>query len=118
MGIQIWSGRIARHLLARDLARLTRARQCLTMRGNMAEDQLALLTVADVARVLRVRPARAYQLVRAGLVPGLVRVGRQVRVDEAALRTWVAAGGRALPAEGCATTVATNDITRKANRQP
>ena len=55
-----------------------------------------LLTIPEVARVLRVPPARAYNLAREGLIP-TVRVGRQVRVDRDALRHWIDDGGCALP---------------------
>ncbi len=56
---------------------------------------MRLLTVSQVARVLQVRIPRAYQLVRDGVLP-VVRVGRQVRVDEDALREWVSRGGHGL----------------------
>lgn len=62
----------------------------------MPEDALHLLTVAEVASVLRVRRGRAYALLGSGLVPGLVRIGRQLRVDETALRAWIAGGGKSL----------------------
>ena len=55
-----------------------------------------LLTIPEVARVLRVPPARAYNLAREGLIP-TVRVGRQVRVDRDALQEWIRDGGRPLP---------------------
>jgi excisionase family DNA binding protein len=54
-----------------------------------------LLTIDEVAALLHVRRQRAYDLVRQGLVPA-VRVGRQLRVDRLALRTWIDTGGRAL----------------------
>lgn len=38
----------------------------------------ALLTVPEVANELRVRPGRAYELLRRKLIPA-VRIGRQVR---------------------------------------
>ena len=55
-----------------------------------------LLTAAEVAEILAVTPARVYELVRRGMLPH-VRVGRQVRIDPAALDAWIAAGGQALP---------------------
>ena len=54
---------------------------------------MQLLTIPEVAEVLRVPPARAYELARAGLIPA-VRIGRQVRVDRDALQEWVDAGGQ------------------------
>jgi excisionase family DNA binding protein len=57
-----------------------------------------LMTIEEVARVLRVRQERAYQLARDGVLPA-VRVGRQVRVDRCALREWIERGGRGLNVE-------------------
>jgi excisionase family DNA binding protein len=53
---------------------------------------MVLLEIDEVARRLSVRRARAYELVRAGLLPS-VRLGRQIRVSEEGLRKWVARGG-------------------------
>lgn len=55
-----------------------------------------LLTMSDVAKILNVSVARAYELARTGLLP-TVKLGRQVRVDEARLLSWIEAGGAALP---------------------
>ena len=63
----------------------------------MTESDVWLLTMAEVADTLRIRPGRAYELARSGLLPGVVRIGRQVRVNAGVLRTWIASGGQALP---------------------
>ncbi len=57
-----------------------------------------LLRMDEVAAYLDVTLARAYELVRQGVVPA-VRIGRQIRVDPARLEQWVAQGGRALEDE-------------------
>lgn len=57
-----------------------------------------LLRMEEVAAYLDVTLARAYELVRQGVVPA-VRMGRQVRVDPERLEQWVAQGGRALEDE-------------------
>lgn len=66
-----------------------------------ASDQLLpgteLLTLWEVAAILRVTYARAAELARTGLIAGVVRLGRQVRVDPVALQAFISAGGRALP---------------------
>ena len=54
-----------------------------------------LLTITEVAEILRVPRARAYELVRSAAIPG-VRVGRQVRVARLALTEFIATGGKAL----------------------
>ena len=57
---------------------------------------MELLTISEVARVLRVPTARAYRLARDQLIP-TVRIGRQVRVHPRALAVWMASGGQTLP---------------------
>ena len=56
---------------------------------------MRLITVSEAAELLRLRPARVYQLAREGILPA-VHVGRQVRLEEQALRDWIARGGQAL----------------------
>ena len=57
-----------------------------------------LLKVVQVARMLQVSTARVYELVRHKIIPS-VRLGRQLRIDDTALRKWIASGGKALPGE-------------------
>jgi excisionase family DNA binding protein len=57
---------------------------------------MRLLTVQEAADFLRVTQARAYQLLRSGMIPE-VRIGRQIRISENALHEWVARGGYPLP---------------------
>lgn len=56
-----------------------------------------LLTIAEVAQLLRVGEARAYSLIRENRLPGVVRLGRQVRVNETTLLAFIEEGGAALP---------------------
>jgi excisionase family DNA binding protein len=56
---------------------------------------MKLLTISEVAQVLGVRPARAYELARTGVLPA-VHLRRQIRVSDQALREWVAAGWQRL----------------------
>ena len=56
---------------------------------------MKLLRIDDVAELLDVSRARAYELVREGLLP-VVRLGRQVRVDPNKLEAWLDAGGTGL----------------------
>ena len=53
---------------------------------------MRLLTAKQTAEILQVALPRVYELAREGLVPS-VRMGRQVRFDEARLREWLARGG-------------------------
>lgn len=57
---------------------------------------MRLLRAEEVAEALGVAKSRVYDLVHAGLLPA-VRLGRQIRIDEEALRDWVRNGGRAWP---------------------
>ncbi len=57
------------------------------------------LTKAEVgATILDVTIQRFYELVRSGILPPgvIVRLGRQLRVDEDALLAWITSGGQAL----------------------
>ena len=55
---------------------------------------MRLLTAKQVAGVLQVALARVYEMSRENLLP-TVRMGRQVRYDEDALREWIRRGGSA-----------------------
>lgn len=57
-----------------------------------------LLTIPALARVLDVPVDRGYALVRDGVIP-VVRIGRQVRVDQDQLAAWIEGGGRELGTE-------------------
>ncbi len=48
-----------------------------------------------IAKVLNLKKTRVYELVRRGFFPPgvVVRLGRQIRWDEDALRQWIARGG-------------------------
>ena len=58
---------------------------------------LTLLTPKQVGALLQVSRCRVYELIRLGLLPGTVRVGRQIRVDPSRLDEFVRTGGSALP---------------------
>jgi excisionase family DNA binding protein len=55
---------------------------------------MRLITAKEVAAAMQIPLARVYELTRQNLIP-CVRVGRQIRFDEDALRNWVARGGTA-----------------------
>jgi excisionase family DNA binding protein len=54
-----------------------------------------LRTAEEIAPILRVKPARVYEMARVGIIPKgvAVRMGRQVRFDEDRLRVWMENGG-------------------------
>ena len=52
--------------------------------------------LAEVAEILSVPTARAYELCRSGMIP-VVRIGRQMRVRPSQLDEWLEAGGKPLP---------------------
>lgn len=54
---------------------------------------MRLLTAKEVAPILRVTPARVYELARSRAIPAIRLGERQVRFDETALRDWLAGGG-------------------------
>ena len=61
----------------------------------------SLLSAADVAHRLGLTTSRVYGLVRMKMLP-VVRIGRQVRFDGAAIEAWIEAGGTALPHDSSA----------------
>jgi excisionase family DNA binding protein len=57
---------------------------------------MQLLTVKEGCELLRVKPTRAYELIRQGHFPPgvVVEIGRrQLRFSEDGLRNWIEAGG-------------------------
>jgi excisionase family DNA binding protein len=57
---------------------------------------IELLTIPEVATLLKVTTQRAHQMARNGTLP-VIRLGRQVRVSPDQLKDWIDGGGRALP---------------------
>jgi excisionase family DNA binding protein len=55
---------------------------------------MRLLTAKQTAELLQISTARVYELARSSLLP-CVRLGRQVRFEEGALREFLARGGTA-----------------------
>ena len=58
---------------------------------------IELLSVDEVAGILRVSRHRVYQLAREGRMGGTIRMGRQLRFDRGRLSDWLKTGGEALP---------------------
>lgn len=58
---------------------------------------MRFLTAKEVSMLLQIPPARVYELARQNLIPS-IRMGRQVRFNEEALRAWAESGGRQQPA--------------------
>ena len=58
-----------------------------------ADSQPELLTILEVAKILGLGHGRVYQLIARGLLPFVSLGSRQMRVDAAVLRGWVANGG-------------------------
>ncbi|MBI2913243.1 MAG: helix-turn-helix domain-containing protein [Chloroflexi bacterium] len=57
---------------------------------------MKLLTAKEAADVLRVKPQWVYKKARAGLIPSL-RLGRQLRIEEASLVAWLAERASPVP---------------------
>jgi len=58
-----------------------------------------LLTVAETAKLLKLRQMRVYGMIRDGLLPAgvVVRFGRQIRIARPALEEFLQSGGQAYP---------------------
>ena len=55
----------------------------------------ALLRVEEVAALLRINRKSAYAAVEAGAIPGVVRVGRSIRISRDAVLDWLRGQGGA-----------------------
>ena len=51
-----------------------------------------LLIAEEVATILRVQKWRVYEMVRMNIIPH-IKMGRQIRFSESALRDWISRGG-------------------------
>ena len=51
-----------------------------------------VLTVDELARLLRISRGSAYQAVRSGTIPGVVRIGKTLRIDRDAVLAWLGQG--------------------------
>jgi excisionase family DNA binding protein len=49
------------------------------------EDKTRFLTVAETAKLLRINRGRAYAMANDGTLPGVIRLGRTIRVDRVQL---------------------------------
>ena len=47
----------------------------------MEEDEPRFLRVPEVAKLLRINRGRAYCMAADGTLPGVIRIGRSIRVD-------------------------------------
>lgn len=56
-----------------------------------------MLRVPAVSERLDITDQRTWELIRRRMLPGVVRIGRQIRVDEEVLEGWIKQGGCALP---------------------
>jgi len=45
------------------------------------EDEPRFLTVPEAAQLLRINRGRAYEMANNGTLPGVIRIGRTIRVD-------------------------------------
>lgn len=58
-------------------------------------DDPVVLTVDELAARLRIGRRAAYEAVSRGEVPGVIRVGRSIRISTAAVDAWFLIGGEA-----------------------
>jgi len=60
--------------------------------SRTASDAKEVITVDELAALLRVDRKSAYQLVAKGQVPGIRRIGRAIRIHRATVLAWLATG--------------------------
>jgi excisionase family DNA binding protein len=70
--------------------------EVLSQQNNEAGSPSSLpevLTVEEAAAFLRVNRKTFYEAVRLGSVPGVIRLGRVIRISKSALISWVQGNG-------------------------
>ncbi len=70
--------------------------EVLSQQNNGAGTPASLpevLTVEEAAAFLRVNRKTLYEAVRLGSVPGVIRLGRVIRISKSALISWVQGNG-------------------------
>jgi excisionase family DNA binding protein len=65
-----------------------------------ADDPPLVLTVQELAKLLRVHEKTVYQHLTDGKIPGVVKVGRAVRFNREAVLAWIASGDQRARASG------------------
>ncbi len=58
-----------------------------------AMNDRAVLTVAELAALCRCGRRQIYEAIQRGEVPGVVRIGRSIRISTAAIERWLAVAG-------------------------
>lgn len=56
------------------------------------EDEPRILRIPEVAQLLRINRGRAYTMAADGTLPGVIRIGRSIRVDRDKLIEGLAKG--------------------------
>jgi excisionase family DNA binding protein len=72
----------------------------LTGSGAAANALPPVLTVEEVADLMRIDRKTAYAAIADGAVPGVRRIGRCIRVSRDVLLRWLAEGGRSQQQKG------------------
>lgn len=57
---------------------------------ELVQTERSVITVDELASVLEVGRSAAYEAVDRGQVPGVIRVGRRIRISVPALVAWLA----------------------------
>jgi len=66
-------------------------------RTTQRSEDAALMTVAEAAEILKLKKWRVYELCRQDAIPGVVRIGRQIRIQRTKLAAFIEGGGARLP---------------------
>jgi excisionase family DNA binding protein len=76
--------------------------------------QPLLLRPSEVARLLAVSRSRTYEMIARGELPGIVRIGRSVRVSRQALVDWI--DRQAAEPTGDSALASTSNVSRQPSR--
>jgi excisionase family DNA binding protein len=59
--------------------------------ATVTQDRIepALLSIEEAARLLNIGRTRAYEMAAAGTMPGVLHIGKSVRVSRKRLESWI-----------------------------
>ncbi len=67
------------------------------MNKSQTNDGKVLLDIHEAAALLRIKKTRAYEMAASGQMPGVVRIGKLIRIHKPTLIEWLAGEAAAQP---------------------
>ena len=71
--------------------------ECNVQEQKQQELSPQVLTVDEVAELLRVNRKTVYEAISKGEIPGVLKIGRKIRISRQAVVDWLAGNGQSRP---------------------